>query len=443
MNKLVKYLLYFWMFFFTIVSIMGITRHVYLNGNSINGKPKDLVTFLADLPSNIYNYKKLNQCQFLVKNEFDLKNGFTYNRKNIPNDYLLISVWDHNENQSIVKLISIKSGKTIYKWSININELNHKYNQYYIYDKKNNQNNRSTRISHPYLSNNGDLIFIGSGLNKVNKKSKIIWSYPNFKAHHSIEKFNENEFWVCSYNSNLAKSNKYHIKDDCISKINIKTGKTIYQKSIFDILIQNGYNIGEILINTDLENNHKFIDYFHLNDIQPVMFDSKYWKKGDVFISLRNKNMIILFRPSTNKIIWKKTGPWLKQHDVTIIDSNRIGLFNNDIIDGKFENPNKTFLNQTNNHCIYDFEKNNIITKYSKIFKSAKIKTIIEGHSLTLKNGNIFIEETTKGRLLFGDEKGLIWTYVEKIDEEHLSMFSWSRYITEEEFSKFTFLKNK
>ena len=111
MNKLVKYLLYFWMFFFTIVSIMGITRHVYLNGNSINGKPKDLVTFLADLPSNIYNYKKLNQCQFLVKNEFDLKNGFTYNRKNIPNDYLLISVWDRAKNQSIVKLISCKNTK--------------------------------------------------------------------------------------------------------------------------------------------------------------------------------------------------------------------------------------------------------------------------------------------------------------------------------------------
>ena len=49
-------------------------------------------------------------------------------------------------------------------------------------------------------------------------------------------------------------------------------------------------------------------DPIHLNDIQPVDFDGEYWKKGDVFLSLRHQSMVLLYRPSTNKIIWKGTG---------------------------------------------------------------------------------------------------------------------------------------
>ena len=29
-------------------------------------------------------------------------------------------------------------------------------------------------------------------------------------------------------------------------------------------------------------------DPFHINDIQPVLQDGKYWMKGDVFLSLRS-----------------------------------------------------------------------------------------------------------------------------------------------------------
>ena len=153
--------------------------------------------------------------------------------------------------------------------------------------------------------------------------------------------------------------------------------------------------------------------------------------------------MIFLYRPSSNKIIWIKSGPWIKQHDVDIINDHEIGIFGNDVIDSKFTSKDNCFINKNNHHYIVDFKKNTIKTNYNKLFAKHKIKTITEGRSKIIFNKGIFIEETCGGRLLFGDEKGLIWTYVEKIDNEHLSMFSWSRYITEEEFSKFTFLKNK
>ena len=52
-------------------------------------------------------------------------------------------------------------------------------------------------------------------------------------------------------------------------------------------------------------------DPIHLNDIQPVNFNGDYWEKGDVFLSLRNQSMIVLYRPSTNQIVWKTQGPFI------------------------------------------------------------------------------------------------------------------------------------
>lgn len=422
---------------------MGITRHIYLDGHTVNGKSKDIITFLASLPSNIYHFKELNKCQFLVKNEFNLKNGFTYNRKNIPNDYILISVWDKKEKQSIIKLISIKSGKIIYRWKVNICEINKEYNKFYTNGIKNDLSVISTRLYRSYIYNDGSLIFDAGGLYKIDKNSNFIWKKSSINRHHSIERSFDNSIWSCGYNLNKKYNIKYKLRDDCILKINEANGEILFSKSILEIFIQNNYNLGQLFFSAKNDKFNDYIDYFHLNDIQPVINNSKFWKKGDVFMSLRNQNMILLYRPSTNKILWTQVGPWLKQHDVDIIDSTRIGIFGNDVLDGNFNNRDDSFLNKTNHHYIYDFRNKKITRPYNSMFRKSVIKTSIEGRSKIITNKGIFIEETCRGRLLFGDEKGLIWTYVEKIDEENLSMFSWSRYITEEEFSKFTFLKNK
>ena len=57
--------------------------------------------------------------------------------------------------------------------------------------------------------------------------------------------------------------------------------------------------------------------------------DGPYWRKGDLFLSLRSPSTVMLYRPATNKVIWRKDGPWSKQHDVDILDDHRISIFNN------------------------------------------------------------------------------------------------------------------
>ena len=116
-------------------------------------------------------------------------------------------------------------------------------------------------------------------------------------------------------------------------------------------------------------------DPIHLNDIEPVNVDGKYWKKGDVFLSLRHQSMIILYRPSNNKVIWKKAGPFFHQHDVDILDNNRISIFNNnskDFVSGDF-------VDGVNEVLIYDFRYDSFESLFSKKIEKEDVRTITAG----------------------------------------------------------------
>ena len=73
-------------------------------------------------------------------------------------------------------------------------------------------------------------------------------------------------------------------------------------------------------------------DPIHLNQIRVARQDTRYWHRGDLLLSARHLSMVFLYRPSTNKIIWRKTGPWMNQHSAEFVDDHRISVFNNNVI---------------------------------------------------------------------------------------------------------------
>ena len=72
-------------------------------------------------------------------------------------------------------------------------------------------------------------------------------------------------------------------------------------------------------------------DPLHLNDIEPLLSDGRHWKKGDLFISLRNRSTVLLYRPLTNKIMRTIQGSFYGQHDVDVISDSTISIFNNNV----------------------------------------------------------------------------------------------------------------
>ena len=143
---------------------------------------------------------------------------------------------------------------------------------------------------------------------------------------------------------------------------------------------------------------------------------------------MRHKSTVFLYRPSTNKVLWLKTGPWLNQHDCDFVGNNRIGIFGNDIV-----RPYEDLLYGHNNQYIYDFETKQTTKNYTKMFREGRIITKSEGRSDILINGNLFVEETNYGRILFGDQNGVNAIFVDRMDKDYVAMLGWSRYYTNEE----------
>ena len=136
--------------------------------------------------------------------------------------------------------------------------------------------------------------------------------------------------------------------------------------------------------------------------------------------------MVLLYRPSTNEIIWKGTGTFFHQHDVDILDNNRISIFNNnskDFVDGDV-------VDGHNEVIVYNFKTN----EYSSYLKDSLIehdvRTITEGRSEILPNGDLFIEESNYARTLFFNADGsLRWTHVNRADNGSVYKVGWSRII--------------
>ena len=53
------------------------------------------------------------------------------------------------------------------------------------------------------------------------------------------------------------------------------------------------------------------------------------FKAGQVLVSLRSLQAIIVYDPSTNSIAWGVCGPWRYQHDAQFLDTGRLLIFDN------------------------------------------------------------------------------------------------------------------
>ena len=93
-------------------------------------------------------------------------------------------------------------------------------------------------------------------------------------------------------------------------------GKIIEERSLAQILIDNGY-IG-LLFGTIWQE-----DRIHLNDAEYIKETDGFVQRGDIMMSARNISTVLLYRPSENRIVWLKTGPFLNQHDIDYIGEGK------------------------------------------------------------------------------------------------------------------------
>ena len=401
-----------------------------LVGEKKLGKFSESALFIAEIPRNIRRlFLKVQFSDQSLEDRFPDLDGFN-GTPNSYESYLLLSRFDGDIGKGIVELVDLKSFKILHTWSPDIDAFNSLIKQVdeFKYINRDYNSSRTANI-HPKLNKNGQLIFQSSTpLRFIDACSNLIFQNTHDQFHHSIETDIDENLWVSTFMNpatlpveKIGKAMKVDggYADDGIVNLSPDGKQILFEKSVSQIFIDNGLEY--LLFARQKFSN----DPIHINDIQPVNFDSDYWKKGDVFLSLRNQSMVLLYRPKTNQIIWKGTGPFFHQHDVDILDDHRISVFNNraiqvsggeNIVDGHSE------VN------IYNFKTN----KYSSYLKDSllkdDVKTVFAGRSEILPNGDLMVEETFSGRTLFYNSDGsLRWTHLNRADNGNVYGIAWSR----------------
>ena len=405
----------------------GVLVRQELVGTVKLGHISKFAVFLSEIPMNvkkIFQVAKDPGIERSVGAHFEGKYGFVGEHKR-DGIFLLLSRYDGDIKEAVVELIELKGFKLIHRWNPDVKLINDRIDtnreEYKLLNRDFHENRY--KIDSPILDNDGSLIIHpnGSALVKIDSCNDIVWINDEDHFHHMGQLDNEGNLWIpssifpYSIDEKIVGKKYGDFMDDAITKISSE-GNIIFQKSVLQIFLDN--NLESLFFSNQIFDG----DPIHLNDIQPVSSDSKFWKKGDLFLSLRTPNMIMQYRPKNNKIINMITGPFINQHDVDIISKKEISIFNNNLyyfkgprVDGG--NLHFDGIHELRNAevIIYDFEKKRFRKKFEDSMILHNVQTSVQGLSEIMDDGSLFVEETQRGRLLFFDNKGdLQWEYINK-----------------------------
>jgi hypothetical protein len=399
-------------------------------GERLGGRLGAYAQKIARIPNPamewILGRKKLNP-QLLDFDEFDTLKPYTDDNPNAP--FILVSAYSDRYDVATAYLYDLKINKKVYEWIPPVDAINKlsSQNKTYVTDP------RAYVTQHPYLMPDGSIIF-SSGeragerpLVRLNRCSKIEWVIARH-FHHSINMGPNGNLFVpiiadlnTSYKALYGPdTNNIELRDDGFAEVS-PAGKILNEWSITQILNQNGYGSWLLGVAPYEENR------IHLNDAKPLLADDHYVENGDVVLSMRNLSSIALFRPSTGKIIWLHTGPWLNQHDIDYRGDGKFVLFGNDSV----RTSEDTTASLRGYSTIYQYDMSS--GQASELLKLKKygIDSMTEGRQQYLLDGSLFIESTAQGVLYLLNRDGSIaWKYVSSaLSRGKIGALHWSRVI--------------
>ena len=340
-----------------------------------------------------------------------------------PDGYILLSRYDGTAKRHKLELVSLPSMRTVRYWTLDGAELLKSVTRISRFAATGNWDRAHARQIHPWLEENGDLIVMDfdTPLFRVDPCGRRLWTLQDGVYHHAMEPDADGNLWVPSIDERRAiAGTDEKFRDDSISEVT-PSGKQLFARSVAQILMRHGYS------NWLFTNGMYEFDPIHLNDVQPALADGPYWKKGDVFVSLRNLSTIMLYRPATDEIVWMKRGPWTSQHDVDILDDHRIAVYDNAVEERA---PDALYFAGSSQVMVYDFATGRISLPLAKAMKESNIRTRVGALFTQLPDGSTLIEDETAGRLIIFRPDGRIAAeYINRARDGWIYHTGWSRYI--------------
>jgi hypothetical protein len=342
--------------------------------------------------------------------------------------YLLLSRYSGDEDRHVIELVDLAAQSTLHVWRPDVETLLGglpaqasltRISQWGSFSR---WNQRYFEAVHPFLMENGDLVIKdhGTPLARIDACGALVWRQAEDMFKHSTNMDAEGRLWVPSVIEPHDPAYGPKFSEDALAVVDPADGRIIEQVSTVPLLDAAGYY--PQMFGAGAARN----DPIHMNDIEPVLQDGPYWRKGDLFMSMRNLSLIALYRPSEGRIVWSQEGPWMAQHDVDVLDDHRISVFSNNA----YNAGHGDYVRGANEVLVYDFATGQVSSPWRDALAALQVLTRSEGLADSTSAGNLVVEDENNGRLLvLGPDGQLLATYLNRAGDGKIFTMGWSRVV--------------
>jgi len=337
--------------------------------------------------------------------------------------YLLLSRYDGDDGRAYVELVDLDAQELLHRWAPDIDAINARSDlDSPSVDLARDRGLASYLMRHPFATAQGHLLIKSfSPLVRIDACSRVVWINDSDIFPHAAERDGEGVYWIGTAQEpvTLEGVDPEAFLDDSITAVSAE-GRILMQRSVGRILIENG--LGHLVYPGT---GYVYVP-LNLNDIEPVPGDGPHWRAGDLFLSLRNPSIVLLYRPATDEVVWLKAGPWAEQHDVDVLDERRIAVFSNNA--RHFHDGARTF--RASEVLVHDLATGETASPWRAALERLDLRTVTEGAATVLADGGVLVEESVRGRLVRLDAQGaVVWDYVNRAEAGGVYRLGWSRLI--------------
>ena len=257
--------------------------------------------------------------------------------------------------------------------------------------------------------------------------SNVVWERV-LRAHHSYERGVDGNFWSpWRVPPNTTLHTKAGFREEGVVGFS-PAGEVLLRSTLSGALTRAGH--GHLVYGLAARSNPR---QFLMNDVEPVLQDSPFWRRGDLFISLRNSSVVLLYRPATDEVLWLQAGPWLQQHDVDVVSDSEISVYSNNSIGSQLRRVSGAGVLGANEVYVHDFATGETRSPWREAMRRHDVRTEARGGATLFADGSLMLEESRYGRVLMLSPDGeLVWSYVNRASDGVLYEIVASRWLDAE-----------
>jgi len=356
--------------------------------------------------------------------------GAGVTKNTIGDDGALVMLTGFFEGENQVRLVR-RDGSVAHKWSLDYFE--------HFPDSRNRacelQSSLHVDVHGTLVRPNGDLVFNYEycGAVKLDQCGDVQWTVPQ-KAHHSIIEAAAGGYWLLGryewQSGNFPdrfppfttpESNKT-IREDTLIRLN-EEGDILEEVSIPELMRDAGLlpllTADGRVFTLPRAGRYELVHSNKVTELSSDMADAfPLFETGDLAISMRQLNLVMVIDPDTKAVKWHQTGPWLRQHDPEFRPDGRISIFNNNAFSTAYKDKQVIQTTPlTTNIIVVD----PVTGDTEVIFGEApgeEMLSVVRGDHQVLSDGGVLITEFDSGRVLqVSADREIVWEFVNEYDE--------------------------